>query len=376
MDSFPYESGTWLILGALDVDVIDGAIRPRRLPRAVDERIPTEFMRAMAYAAAGVRVRFTTASTDVGIRLRVRPIWFMGLPARLPSIVSLVIDGREVASAVVEGSPAVIDGISDHLTISTSPMTDVVFADLPPGMKTVDLWMPHGAIVDIDSVLADDEITPPAQPMGSRWIHHGSSISHGFEAPSPTSRWPARVALSERFELTDFSFAGNAMLDPFVARMIRDAPADLVSLELGINLVNAGSMTLRTFAPAVHGFLDTIRDGHPRTPLVIISPLACPVVEDAPGPTEFDPVTQSFVRSTSSRLTPDALTLKRIRQALESLVSARARFGDNIRIIDGISLMGLSESSELLVDGLHPGANGHERIAERARGPLVAALDT
>ena len=44
---------------------------------------------------------------------------------------------------------------------------------------------------------------------------------------------------------------------------MRDTPADLISVKLGINLVNTDLMRLRAFGPAVHGFLDTIRDGHP-----------------------------------------------------------------------------------------------------------------
>ena len=74
------------------------------------------------------------------------------------------------------------------------------------------------------------------------------------------------------------------MLDPFTARAMRDTPADLISVKIGINLVNADLMRLRAFAPAVHGFLDTIREGHPTTPLLVVSPILCPIHEDTPGP--------------------------------------------------------------------------------------------
>lgn len=40
----------------------------------------------------------------------------------------------------------------------------------------------------------------------------------------------------------------------------------------------------RAFAPAVHGFLDMIREGHPSTPLLVLSPILCPIHEDTPGP--------------------------------------------------------------------------------------------
>jgi hypothetical protein len=55
-----------------------------------------------------------------------------------------------------------------------------------------------------------------------------------------------------------------------VARMIRDEPADIISLKLGINLHNMTSATHRTFAPMALGFIQTIREGHPITPILII----------------------------------------------------------------------------------------------------------
>ena len=65
---------------------------------------------------------------------------------------------------------------------------------------------------------------------------------------------------------------------------MRDPPADLISVKIGINLVNTDLMRLRAFAPAVHGFLDTIRDGHPTTPLLVVSPILLPDPRAHPGP--------------------------------------------------------------------------------------------
>ena len=95
------------------------------------------------------------------------------------------------------------------------------------------------------------------------WLHHGSSISHGSDAESPTTTWPALAAALGGVELVNLGFGGSALLDPFTARAMRDTPADLISVKIGINLVNTDLMRLRAFGPAVHGFLDTIREGHP-----------------------------------------------------------------------------------------------------------------
>ena len=72
-----------------------------------------------------------------------------------------------------------------------------------------------------------------------------------------------RAAALAGVDLVNLGFGGSALLDPFTARTMRDTPADLVSVKIGINLVNTDLMRLRAFAPAVDGFLDTIRDGHP-----------------------------------------------------------------------------------------------------------------
>ena len=116
------------------------------------------------------------------------------------------------------------------------------------------------------------------------WLHHGSSISHGSDAASPSATWPALAAAHGGVELINLGLGGSALLDPFTARTLRDTAADLISVKIGINLVNPDLMRLRAFMPAVHGFLDTIRDGHPTTPLLVVSPIYCPIHEDTPGP--------------------------------------------------------------------------------------------
>ncbi len=120
------------------------------------------------------------------------------------------------------------------------------------------------------------------------WLHHGSSISHGSNAASPSTTWPALAAARGGVELLNLGFGGSAMVDPFTARVLRDTPADLISVKLGINVVNGDVMRLRAFGPAVHGFLDTIRDGHPDEPLLVVSPILCPIHEQTPGPGAVD----------------------------------------------------------------------------------------
>ena len=117
-------------------------------------------------------------------------------------------------------------------------------------------------------------------------MHYGSSISHCVEAAEPAGTWPAVAARLAGVSLRNLGFGGQCHLDPFVARTIRDLPdVDIVSIKTGINIVNMDSMRERVFAPALHGFLDTIREAKPDVPIVVISPIYCPSAETRPGPT-------------------------------------------------------------------------------------------
>jgi len=172
------------------------------------------------------------------------------------------------------------------------------------------------------------------------WLHHGSSISHGSNAASPATTWPALAATAAGVDLVNLGFSGNALLDPFTARALRDTPADLISVKLGINVVNADLMRLRAFGPAVHGFLDTIRDGHPDTPLVVVSPLYCPIHERTPGPGDFDheALARGEVRfRATGEPGPGKLTLEVIREELARISAQRQASDPHLTYLDGLA---------------------------------------
>lgn len=171
------------------------------------------------------------------------------------------------------------------------PPETVRFDNLPAGDRDVEIWLPHSATVELRTLGSDAPLLPPTPPPGVAWVHYGSSVSHGLEAPAPTLTWPAVAALTTGAALTNLGFGGNAMFDPEVARAIRDTPADLITLKVGINIVGRASMRERTFIPAIHGFLDTIREGHPDTPIVLVSPTPSDELGTQAGPTTPDPET-------------------------------------------------------------------------------------
>jgi hypothetical protein len=126
-------------------------------------------------------------------------------------------------------------------------------------------------------------------------------------------------------------------------------------------------MRLRAFVPAVHGFLDTIREGHPDTPLLVVSPILCPVQEDTPGPLapDFSSGALRF-RATGDPADRAAgrLTLTVIREVLASVVAERATEDAHLHHLDGRALYGPADYDELpLPDEIHPDPAAHRRIA-------------
>ncbi|CAM5737647.1 Lipase OS=Streptomyces tendae OX=1932 GN=GUR47_05445 PE=4 SV=1 [Streptomyces tendae] len=201
------------------------------------------------------------------------------------------------------------------------------------------------------------------------WLHHGSSISHGSDAAGPTTTWPALAARLGGVELVNLGLGGAALLDPFTARAMRDTPADLISVKIGINVVNADVMRLRAFGPAVHGFLDTVREGHPTAPLLVVSPLLCPVHEDTPGPLapDFSGDRLRFVAmGDPAERASGKLTLNVIREELSRIVAQRAAEDEHLYYLDGRELYGEADEAELpLPDNVHPDAATHRLIGER-----------
>ncbi|MEF9909038.1 SGNH/GDSL hydrolase family protein [Streptomyces sp. P5-A9] len=377
-----------LLRGALDLERTEHGLLPHRLPARARAQ-STDGQLAMAEAQpAGVRLVLRTRATVVELDTLPTKRVYVGAPARPDGVYDLLVDGRPAGSATVAGGNTLtIDMSTGSAEVLPGPVGTLRFDGLSEGMKDLEIWLPHNETTELVALRTDAPVEPVPDRGRPVWLHHGSSISHGSDAASPTTTWPALAAAHGGVELINLGFGGSALLDPFTARSLRDIPADLISVKLGINLVNADVMRLRAFTPAVHGFLDTIREGHPTTPLLVVSPLLCPIHEDTPGPSAPDLRALSEGKL-SFRATGDPaetaagkLTLSVIRAELARIVEQRAAEDPHLFHLDGRELYGEADSAELpLPDALHPDAATHRRIGERfaelafrAGGPLADA---
>ena len=323
----PLVDGPVEFRGALDLERRTAGVLPRRLPAWTREQYPDPFMDFVTTMPSGVRLVFRTEADILELDILTVVLHLDDEPEPLPpGLVDLRVDGEAAGCADVPVSSVLrLPHVRAEGRLVPGLPGTVGFAGLPGHMKEVELWLPQQTPCELVGLRANAPVHPPEPSGRRRWVHHGSSISHCIEADSPTGTWPVIAASRAGVEVVNLGFAGNAMLDPYVARTIRDQPADLISLKTGVNIVGWATFKPRAFGPAVHGFLDTVRDGHPDTPLLVISPIILPRAEDERGADRHDP---------------------------------------HLHFLDGRELFGAGDVADL-PDGTHPNAAGYRRIGER-----------
>ncbi|MGW0581758.1 GDSL-type esterase/lipase family protein [Streptomyces sp. NPDC002920] len=363
-----------LLRGALDLERTEHGLLPHRLPARARAQCSDPQLAMAESQPSGVRLVFRSGATAVELDVLPTRRSYVGAPDRPHGVYELLVDGRPAGRGSVPdaGRVLTVDLSTGATTTRSGPVGTVRFTGLPDRPKTVEIWLPHNETTELVALRTDAPVAPA--PAGDRrtWLHHGSSISHGSDAASPTGIWPAVAASLAGVELVNLGLAGSALLDPFTARALRDTPADLISVKVGINLVNLDLMRLRAFTPAVHGFLDTIREGHPTAPLVLVSPILCPMHEDTPGPTALDFTTVAEGRlwfqpmGDPAEVAQGKLTLRVVREELARIAAERTPDDPNLHHVDGRTLYGEADAAELpLPDGLHPDAATHRRMGER-----------
>ncbi|WP_031227068.1 GDSL-type esterase/lipase family protein [Streptomyces roseochromogenus] len=362
-----------LLCGALDLERTAHGLLPHRLPARARAQCADPQLAMAESQPSGVRLVFRTRATVVELDTLPTKRVYVGAPPRPEGRYDLVVDGRPAGSGRVGGGHTLtIDLTTGSAAHRPGPVGTLRFTGLPDTVKVVEIWLPYDEMTELVALRTDAPVEPVPDRPGKVWLHHGSSISHGSAAASPTTTWPALAASLGGVELINVGLSGSALLDPFTARALRDTPADLISVKLGINVVNTDLMRLRAFGPAVHGFLDTIRDGRPDVPLLVVSPILCPMHEDTPGPTLMD-VSALQEGRLLFRATGDPadkasgkLTLGVIREELARIVRERSTEDPHLHYLDGRELYGEADFGELpLPDGLHPDAAAHRRMGER-----------
>lgn len=359
-----------LVRGGGELSRHDGVTRLHRLPLPYREREADAQLRMVERQPSGIHLSLRTTATVVELALRATRVSYRGLD-RARGRVDVLVDGERLLSHPLSEGDALELDMATGAATSMAGEADVVRVDgLGSADKIVELWLPHNEQVDLVSLRSDAPIHPVVDDRPV-WLHHGSSISQGSNAAAPTEIWPVVAARRADVKLRNLGFGGSALVDPFLARVMRDAEADVISVKLGINVVNLDGMHARTFVPAVHGFLDTIREGHPDTPLLLVSPIFTAIHEKTPGPGSFDAEglrtgEMRFIATGDPGATARGrLSLEVVRDLLAGVVRDRAD-DPFLGYLDGLDLYGADDFAACsLPDGLHPDSPTHQLIGER-----------
>jgi len=312
-------------------------LSPVRLPIEQELLFPStdEMLMNWARAPSGVRLRFATDSSKVIFYLD------QGMPSTELGKVDLVWAGNILETRNV--TPGV-NKLVFRLGFAAGPRTFELWLDLAHPVRVVKIEINEGSTFAIPS------------KTRRRWTAYGSSITMCRTASSPAQSWPAVAARHHDLNLTSLGFGGQCHLEPMVARVLRDIPADIITLKLGINVYERGSLNARTYPAAVIGMVQIIRERHSLVPIGVITPIFSGERETTPN----------VVGS----------SLENYREMTRDAVRRMVEWGDeNLVLFEGLNLFGPEEAS-LLPDGLHPNGEGYrlmgQRAAEQVLPPLLA----
>jgi lysophospholipase L1-like esterase len=161
--------------------------------------------------------------------------------------------------------------------------------------------------------------------------------------------WAAIVARRHGLDLVNMGYSGAARGEIPSAEEIASLDADVITIAHATNCWTRIPFSTGMFREGLSAFLHVVRQGHPETPIVAISPITRPDAE-----------------STPNRL---GASLADLRAVFERVVHDRIAGGDaHLTLVEGLPIV----DPALLDDGIHPGDAGHLAMAA-AIGPVVAA---
>lgn len=305
------------------------APHPSRVLSATAAKLPVDTV-AAGSVMAGVRLELAGTATAARISVTTHPAPRSVAPT-MPSAFSVWLDDQR------------------HSRVEITAGTQNLELPLPPrpAAASVTVYLPDSVPVTIDEIQAVGG-TLTAPPGGPRWLAHGDSITQGWSATDPGLAWPAVAGRHLGLDVFNLGFAGSARGELPAAAQLAETAAEVITLAWGTNCWSSIPMDAPYVEQAMRLFLTTVRQGHPDVPIIVISPIVRPAAEQ-----------------TGNRF---GATLTDLRNGIERATRQFAAAGDDLlTLLPGRDLVREDE----LVDGIHPGDDGHSSLA-RALIPILA----
>ncbi len=309
-----------------------GAPYPRAKPESPMLRLPMDTW-TMAKVPAGVRLEFSGDAEAIEVDYTTEQAAFGYLGGGEGGEFTLWRGDELVAS-----EPAVVGEGTVRLPGTGGAERAVVH--LPERMLPT--------VTAIRAAAGDPGSIEPAAPQ-PKWIAYGDSITEGWTVSTPGNSWSMLAAKRHGLDVTNMGYSGAARGEIPSAEEIASLPADVITIAHGTNCWTRIPFSVGMFREGLIGFLDIVRQGHPDTPIVAVSPITRPDAE-----------------STPNRL---GANLVELRAVFQRVVGDRIAAGDKrLSLVEGFPIV----DPALLDDGIHPGDPGHAAMAD-VIGPAVAA---
>jgi len=221
----------------------------------------------------------------------------------------------------------------------------------PPG--TWRLYLPEVMGPEVTSVRLWGDVDPIATADRHLVLAYGDSIVEGWQVSSPALAWPAVLGRSLDTHVANLGYAGACRGELASAEQIAalSQPVDAIVVAFGTNCWSLSPHSPAMVEATLDAFLRVLHQGHPTTPVAVVTPVVRPDAEAA-----------------ANRL---GATLADLRAAEAGVVaSAASGAGTPLVLVDGMALLGPDQ----LVDGVHPGDDGHRAIAEGVGAALADML--
>jgi lysophospholipase L1-like esterase len=294
----------------------------RRLPAdiAAAARVPAGVSLAVSGPASVIEVSYTAAAPAGGMRGPSYGTAFAAYPA-----------GADRPSAE---APARLGAGTVRLSLGPGPTT---------------VYLPEGMAPTVTGIAGLDGAIAPSPPQ-RRWLAYGDSITEGWGASAPGRTWLATAARRLDLEAVNFGYAGSGRGELVVAEAMAAAAADVITVAFGTNCWGMIAFSEELLEATVRAFVASVRAGHPRTPIVAVSPIVRPDAETTPN-----------------RL---GATLARLRAAYERAVLGLGAADAGITLVPGREIV----AADQLADGIHPDDAGHAALADAVATAVSAAL--
>jgi len=298
-----------------------------RLPARSKETFPPAVWN-LSLDPTGGRIRFRTDSSTVAIRLEwPRPPGMRNMHAFGQSGVDLYVRDAYWGTAVPD-KDAVPGKVYEHVYFRGQPraMRDItIYLSLYSPVKVVEIGLDKDAAMEAAAPFAT------ARPV----VFYGTSITQGGCASRAGMSYQAILGRKLNVDHVNLGFSGNGKGEAALARAVAEIDAAAYVLDFAQN-----NATVESLAEVYDPFIGIVRERHPDTPIVAITPIY------AAG------------EATGGRRNEE------MRALIRKVVSRRIAAGDtHLQLVEGPDLLGPSRVDGL-VDGTHPNDLGFQWMAE------------